>query len=143
MKRWSQMLARAGVAAVMVVALLVVAAGQPAQPLAAQAACNWTGVYDTGRYGELRLVQHGVNVAGVYQYYDGDLLLQGSLTGTISGNSLSGTWQQSPASFSPNDFGTFQLQMNASCTAFTGTYRNTPPTNPNADSDGEWNGMRL
>ncbi len=111
-------------------------------PAPSQAGCSWTGLWDSGLYGQISLVQTGTRVAGSYAFYPspGAQLIQGQITATASGVSLNGTWAQAPT-YTGQDAGAFSFTMASSCNAFTGQWRLT--TTPLGYWDGAWTGTRM
>lgn len=101
--------------------------------------CSWTGIWQTGQYGTLALVQTGSQVSGMYSYSDGRSgnLVQGTLLGMVQGSTLSGSWRQSPT-YAGQDTGSFLFTAAPSCTAFLGQWRYS--TTPAGSWDGPWNG---
>lgn len=86
--------------------------------------CDWTGTWDGGpEWGNIELQQSGSTVTGTYPYE------QGALRGTVSGNKLTGTWDQvrggNPIS------GDFEFEMSNDCT-ITGRWRYT------SGGSGDW-----
>ena len=71
----------------------------PAPAPAPSPSCSWTGIWDAGPYGTLKLVQNGNQVTGSYAYF-GDQptysLIQGTVAGTITNNTLLGNWFEPP-----------------------------------------------
>jgi hypothetical protein len=131
--------AAAGGAAVLVVALLAVlfaarghghqanvpsqSGGPPAvaalaaTTAGAGASCaGWTGNFSTyfGRMGPL--TRSGDTVSGNYQYK------QGKITGSVSGNLMTGTWSEAPSYTAPNDAGDVELTL-AADGSFFGRWR--------------------
>ena len=97
---------------------LVVGAAILALPLVspAQTANPWSGTWDT-TYGSMTLVQSGSSVDGTYAHDDGHI------TGTVSGDVLSGRWDEAPTRAGPNDAGPIQFTLAPDGTSFTGTWR--------------------
>lgn len=102
------------------------------------AECSWTGVWET-TFGELELVQDGSSVTGTYTHN------QGRISGTVSGNTLTGSWSEAP-SYSPSeDAGGVELVMSEGCSAFSGSWRYGHYNEfgmPKATWDGDWTGTR-
>lgn len=94
--------------------------------------CSWTGVWDTN-FGDMELVQEGSLVTGTYTHD------QGRISGTVSGNTLTGTWSEAP-SYSPStDAGGVQLIISEDCTSFRGSWRYGQDK---TTWDGDWTGTR-
>jgi hypothetical protein len=110
--------------------------------LPAVAGCSWTGLWDTGLYGQLNLVQSGSSVSGTYAFYPnpGAPLVQGQISATVLGTTLSGTWAQSPT-YTGQDAGAFSFTLVSGCNQFSGQWRVT--TTPAGLWDGSWNGTRM
>ncbi len=90
----------------------------PAVPL------TWSGTFKT-TWGEMKLTQDGNKVMGTYVYGSG------KITGTVSGNTLTGRWSIAPSYKAPTDAGDLQLTVSADGKTLTGKWRN--------GSTGEWN----
>ena len=48
---------------------------------------------------------------------------QGQFSGTVEGDTLSGTWQEAPSRQASTDAGEFVLKMAADCQSFDGKWR--------------------
>ncbi|MGH2968956.1 MAG: hypothetical protein ACRDK0_07815, partial [Solirubrobacteraceae bacterium] len=96
----------------------------------AQAPVTWTGEWST-TYGKMTLSQTGASVEGNYEHD------QGHLTGTVSGSTLSGTWDEAPTRAPPYDKGDFEFTLNADPKSFNGRWRNVG----DVDWRGGWTGM--
>ena len=90
-----------------------------AAPAAVPSSCNWSGSWDTA-WGIMVLVQTGDNVSGYYGRNDG------RITGTVSGNSIIGTWSEWPSYAQPDHAGDIWLELAGNCTAITGHWRRSP-----------------
>ncbi len=66
--------------------------------------------------GEMTLSQSGNLVTGTYTHDNG------GIEGTVSGNTLTGRWSESPSYQEPNDAGQFVFTMAPDCGSFTGTW---------------------
>ncbi|MDX9872462.1 MAG: S-layer homology domain-containing protein [Clostridia bacterium] len=86
---------------------------------------SWAGEWKTN-WGDMVLTQNGANVSGTYTYD------QGKISGTISGNTLTGTWSEAPSYAPPNDAGEVEFVMSADGQSFTGKWR--------YGSEGDWGG---
>jgi hypothetical protein len=99
---------------------------------AASGAYSWTGEWETD-WGDMILTQTGTNVTGTYDYDDG------IITGTVSGDTLTGTWAEAPSYAPPHDAGDIEFVMSADGRSFTGKWR--------YGSEGSWGnwdgGIRL
>lgn len=84
---------------------------------------NWNGTFNT-TWGEMKLTQEGNSVVGTYAYASGKII------GTISDNTLTGTWSVPPSYMAPNEAGDLVLTMSADGKALTGKWRN--------GSSGDW-----
>lgn len=93
--------------------------------------CRWTGVWDTA-YGEMRLVQSDGTVTGDY---DND---EGQISGTVTGNVLSGSWTEAPSRQPPSDAGSIEFTMADDCQSFTGKWS----YGPDGELGGDWPGTR-
>ncbi len=84
----------------------------------------WSGTFKT-TWGVMKLTQDGNKVVGTYVYGSG------KITGTVSGNTLTGRWSIAPSYKAPTDAGDLQLTVSADGKTLTGKWRN--------GSTGEWN----
>ena len=96
----------------------------PSPPHGADPSSCWTGSWKTN-FKTMRLQQSGSSVSGNYEWDNG------SITGTVSGNTLTGTWSETPSYRPPNDAGDFEFTMAEDCNSFAGHWR--------YDSTGTWN----
>ena len=104
-----------------------------AVPTVAPSSCNWSGTWDT-EWGIMVLVQTGVNVSGTYGRNDG------RITGTASGNIVTGTWSEWPSYAPPDHACDIELELAGDCTTLTGHWRR------DSTDDGwygSWSGKRL
>ncbi|HLE82311.1 MAG TPA: hypothetical protein VJA25_13625, partial [Dehalococcoidia bacterium] len=99
-------------------------------PVAAPTSCTWTGTWDTD-WNKLYLTQSGSTVSGSYEYD------QGKVTGSVSGNQLTGRWTEAPTYREPYDAGGFVWTISADCGSFSGTWGYGTDS-----SAGTWNGTR-
>src|SRR5688572_16109763 len=111
----------------LVLALIVVALpGLVPGGAQAQGPPTWTGTWADQSYGgEFQLTQDAAGrVTGSYTF------CAGSITGTVSGNTLQGTWNQAQPGCSPT--GWFIFTLNATGDGFSGTwgYPDTPTSTP-------------
>ena len=100
--------------------------------------CSWTGVWET-TFGDLELVQEGSSVTGRYTHN------QGRISGTVSGDTLKGTWSEAPSYRPSEDAGGVELVMSEGCGSFRGSWRYGHYTElgmPKATWDGDWTGTR-
>jgi hypothetical protein len=70
-------------------------------------------------------------LTGTYNYQDG------KVTGTVTGNTATGTWSESPSFKPPLDAGDFTFTLSSDCKSFTGQWRYG-----SCDWDGDINGKR-
>ena len=102
-------------------------------PTPAQAGpCDWSGRWKTNWAG-MSLSQTGSQVSGTYG------LMGERITGTVSGNTLIGTWSDKPSYSPPTDAGDVEFTMAADCNSFTGRWR----YGSEGDWDGRWTGTRI
>jgi Mg-chelatase subunit ChlD len=85
--------------------------------------CRWDGTWGTS-YGTMRLTQSDTTVSGDYEHD------QGQIRGTVSGQVLSGTWDEAPSRRPPDDAGQIEFTLADDCQSFTGRWR--------YDASGEW-----
>ncbi len=88
----------------------------PPNPNPVPSGCNFTGTWDTD-FGDLHLTQTGNVLTGSYNWKDGRIV------GTVSGNSATGTWSQSPSFQPPDDAGDFTFTLSSGCQSFSGQWR--------------------
>jgi ribosomal protein L13 len=81
----------------------------------------------------MTLAQNGDKVTGTYIHDDGKVV------GTVSGNTLTGTWSESPSYNPPDDAGDFVLTLSADGKTITGNWRYGSNT---GTWDGTWEGTR-
>jgi hypothetical protein len=89
---------------------------------------GWAGNWNTD-FGTMQLIVLGNDVSGTYNYKGG------KITGTASGNTLSGKWSQQPSYNPPNDAGDFQFTLAPGGGSFTGQWRYG-----SSGSWSQWNG---
>lgn len=77
---------------------------------------SWEGEWTTN-WGDMVLTQTGSTVTGTYTHD------QGRINGMVSGNTLTGTWSESPSYDPPSDAGDVELVMSADGKSFTGKWR--------------------
>jgi hypothetical protein len=85
------------------------------RPDAAGGCTAWNGSWDSD-FGTLKLTTSGSSVSGTYDY------LGGKVTGTVSGNTLTGTWSEQDTYQPPNDAGDLQFTFNSDG-SFSGQWR--------------------
>jgi len=83
----------------------------------------WEGTWST-TYGMMIWTQTGNQVSGNYEHSNGHI------TGTVSGNVLTGTWSEAPSYAPPDNAGDVQLTISPDGKTFTGGWR--------FDSSGSW-----
>jgi hypothetical protein len=91
----------------------------PAEKLTFKGAssCDCTGKWRTN-WDDMTLVQTPDNkVTGQYTHDNG------KIEGTISGNSFSGRWSESPTYQDPDDGGLVELEFRPDCQSFTGRWK--------------------
>jgi hypothetical protein len=77
--------------------------------------CSWTGTWSTDMDGIMTLTQTGDSVSGSYSSPAGDY------SGTVSGNTVTGTWTQA-TSAGACTYGPQIQTMSPDCKSFTGTW---------------------
>jgi hypothetical protein len=95
----------------------------------AQAPVTWTGTWSTD-FGDMTLTQSDAGVEGNYTHD------QGHLTGSVSGDTLAGTWDEAPTRAGPYDKGYFEFTLNADKKSFDGRWKNLD----DVDWRGGWDG---
>ena len=117
---------RAGVTFTLEVAIPPTGRASSSSSRAAVAPCgDFSGVYQTD-YGPLRLTRTGDQVRGSYSD-DGK---EGTVTGTVRGNVLSGRWSD------PGRKGSFKFRLDPDGHSFTGSF-----TNDGSSERSDWNGQ--
>ncbi len=76
----------------------------------------WGRTWST-TYGMMTLTQTGNQVSGNYEHSNGHI------TGTVSGNVLTGTWSEAPTYTAPDNAGDVQLTISPDGKTFTGGWR--------------------
>ncbi len=94
--------------------------------------CCWTGTWNTN-FGEMVLKQEGATVTGTYTHD------QGRISGTVSGNTLTGTWSEAPSYSPTQDAGKMQLVLSEDCNSFSGYWMYGQNK---AHWDGDWTATR-
>lgn len=74
----------------------------------------WTGTWASPEWGTMRLTQTGSSVEGTYTHD------QGHIKGTVSGNVLTGRWDEAPTRTGPSDAG--EVILTRSGKSFTGQW---------------------
>lgn len=92
---------------------------------------DWTGTWNTS-FKQMVLTQSGDQVTGHYTHDNGEIV------GTVSGNTLKGTWSESPSFQPPKDAGDFEFTLSPDGKSFVGKWR----YGSSGDWSGEWNGTR-
>lgn len=92
----------------------------------------WSGSWDSN-WGTMQFTQSGDQVTATYTHNDG------RITGTVSGNTLTGTWSESPSYQPPDDAGDVVLTLSADGKSFTGNWRYGSNT---GTWDGTWTANR-
>lgn len=110
-----------------VVLILALCLGTGLSPVQAAATdlgtYSWAGEWTTS-WGDMTLTQTGSKVTGTYTYD------QGKISGTVSGNILTGTWSEAPSYAPPHDAGEVEFVMSEDGKSFTGKWR--------YGSEGDW-----
>ncbi|WP_211531629.1 lipocalin/fatty acid-binding family protein [Methanocalculus chunghsingensis] len=114
----------------------------PATPTAQ--AESWSGIWSTTWTSadhatpvpgdDITFTQTGSSVTGTYVNPEHDFT--GSITGTVEGNTLTGTWSESGL---PETSGTFEFVLSDDGNTFTGTWKSA---NDESDATYSWNGVR-
>ena len=115
------------------VSVTAIAAGLLLFPLGSSgrgvAELTWGGTWSTN-FNSMTVTQTGSSVQGKYAWDDGHL------TGTVSGSTLTGRWDEAPTRAGPNDAGPYVLTLSADGKSFTGKWRH----DGDADWAGNWTG---
>ncbi|MBL0337536.1 MAG: hypothetical protein IPP73_20130 [Chitinophagaceae bacterium] len=69
------------------------------------------------KWGKMIVIQNGNKITATYEHD------KGKITGTITGNTLTGTWSEAPTYLAPKDAGEFKFTFSADGRAFTGLWR--------------------
>jgi hypothetical protein len=86
----------------------------------------WAGSWDSD-WGIMEFTQTGDKVIGTYTHDNG------KIEGSVSGNTLTGTWSESPTYKPPKDAGDFVITLAADEKSFTGNWRY-------GSGSGKWDG---
>jgi hypothetical protein len=108
------------------------ASASKGSPAVVPAPTPWTGSWDSS-WGVMELTQNGDKVTGTYPHDTG------KITGTVSGNTLTGTWSESPSYSPPKDAGDFVITLAGDGESFTGNWRYGSGT---GKWDGTWNAKK-
>lgn len=98
-------------------------------------AASFAGTWRTD-WGMMKLRQSGNRVEGTYSHQNG------RITGTVSGNTLTGYWSQNPSHEFPNDKGPLSLTLTDGGRKFTGTWQRVKERTRGTPG-GTWNGTRV
>jgi hypothetical protein len=98
---------------------------QPPPPTPVTPTVGWSGTWDSN-WGQMTLSQSGNQVTGSYAHDTG------RISGTVTGNMLSGQWSEAPSYAPPDDAGDVEFTLSADGQSFTGHWR--------YDSSGAWSG---
>ena len=116
--------------------VVLVATGVFTVPFEAQAAkldlgkYSWEGEWESN-WGNMVITQNGTSVTGTYTHD------QGRITGTVSGNTFTGTWSEAPSYAPDHDAGDMTLVMAPDGMSFAGEWRYG-----SSGSWGSWEGAR-
>ncbi len=136
-----------------ILGLLAMAAGctgtsgtEPTTAAPGSAATPWNGTWDTGSstpaayqtIGVLTMSQAGSSVSGTFTNQDQG---KGTITGSVTGNVLTGTWTMTYPKGS--DSGSFRFVLSDDSTSFTGTWVSAnDKTTTLSTTEDFWNGRR-
>jgi hypothetical protein len=101
-------------------------------PGASAAPTPWAGEWNSD-WGIMTFSQNGDQVTGTYTHDNG------KVKGTVKGNTLTGTWSESPSYSPPNDAGDFVITIAADGKSFTGQWKYGSDV---GDWDGKWDATR-
>jgi len=116
--------------AVFVAGCTVPGTGAPAKTattVTTTAPTPWSGSWDSD-WGVMVFTQNGDQVTGTYPHDNG------KIQGTVSGNTLTGTWSEAPSYGPPNDAGDVVFTLAADGNSFSGNWRYGSGT-------GKWEGV--
>lgn len=99
---------------------------------AADPSTPWSGTWDSD-WGPMELSQSGNQVTGTYEHNGG------RITGTLSANTLSGTWSETPTYTAPDDAGDFTFTLAADGKSFSGEWWYGSRS---GKADGSWSATR-
>jgi hypothetical protein len=96
----------------------VIITTRPSEPLVRKKPeiVNWQGTWQT-QWGAMNFEQNGNTVTGSYVHDNG------KFKGTITGNTLTGTWSEAPSYLPPRDAGTFEFILSTDGKSFTGRWQ--------------------
>jgi hypothetical protein len=92
----------------------------------------WSGSWDSA-WGTMEFTQTGDQVTGTYTHDNG------KIKGTVSGNTLTGTWSEAPTYNPPDDAGDFVFILAPDGKSFSGNWRYGSGT---GKWDGSWDATR-
>jgi uncharacterized protein YceK len=101
-------------------------------PAVTAASTPWSGSWDSD-WGTMEFIQSGDQVTGTYPHDNG------RIKGTVSGNTLTGTWSESPTYNPPKDAGDVLFTLAADGKSFTGKWRYGSGS---GKWDGDWEATR-
>jgi hypothetical protein len=101
-------------------------------PFSSGGSTPWTGTYDSN-WGTLVITQNGNHADATYTYDEG------RITGTVSGNTLTGTWSESPSYQPPDDAGDVVLTLSDDGNSIQGNWRYG---SGKGTWDGDWTATR-
>lgn len=87
-----------------------------------QLANTWAGTWDTN-FGIMTLKQHGGSVEGEYTYDSGRIK-----NGQVTGNLLTGRWEEAPSYSGPDDAGTFEWTRAPDGKSWSGKWKYDAPS---------------
>jgi hypothetical protein len=118
------------ITAVLVAGCTIPGAGSPSKistTVTTAAPTPWSGSWDSD-WGVMVFNQNGDQVTGTYPHDNG------KIKGTVSGNTLTGTWSEAPSYNPPNDAGDVVFTLAADGKSFSGNWRYGSGT-------GKWDGI--
>jgi hypothetical protein len=92
----------------------------------------WEGTWASPEWGTMVLTQSGTSVSGTYTHD------AGRITGSVSGNVLTGTWTEAPTRAGPKDAGPFRFTMSSDLRSWSGTWQYA-----DGSGGGNWTGTRV
>jgi hypothetical protein len=123
-KKWIIIGGMIVVVLVVFLGIFIVTGKQPTAP--------WSGSWDTN-WGIMTLSQSGDQVTGTYVYRSG------RISGTVTGNTLTGTWSESPTYQPPEQAGDVILKLSNDRMAITGDWR----YGSSGGWSGDWRGKKI
>lgn len=97
---------------------------------------GFVGMWNSN-FNQMTVTGNGNIITGTYAFRNG------TINGTVSGNTLTGMWTQSYTDRANSTSGDFVFTLSSDGQSFTGKWRYGHSTDPNAQWDGSWTGTKV